>query len=75
YVFNNYGRERRLGNTNINLHDIRQCPEDYEKLTDCVDLGSKRLYANQQWQLQLPKTEGKLIVRKQVANEYSVDEY
>ena len=42
---------RNVGNTNALLFNGRQCDEAE---TDCAELPSKRIYAGNTWQLQLP---------------------
>jgi P pilus assembly chaperone PapD len=43
---------RNLGNTNALLFDGRQCDASE---TDCVELPSKRVYAGNEWQVDLPR--------------------
>jgi P pilus assembly chaperone PapD len=44
---------RNIGNTNALLFNGRQCDEEE---TDCAELPSKRIYAGNTWQFQLPAT-------------------
>jgi P pilus assembly chaperone PapD len=44
---------RNVGNTNALLFNGRQCDEEE---TDCAELPSKRVYAGNTWQFQLPAT-------------------
>ena len=44
---------RNVGNTNALLFNGRQCAGEQ---TDCAELPSKRIYAGNAWQLQLPAT-------------------
>jgi Mat/Ecp fimbriae periplasmic chaperone len=44
---------RNVGNTNALLFNGRQCDEEE---TDCAELPSKRIYAGNTWQFQLPAT-------------------
>ena len=61
------------GNTNVNVREVRLCPGDDRK--NCEVLGGKRLYAGQKWQVELPRAEGTVVIRKSVGSAFSVDEY
>ena len=61
------------GNTNINVREIKLCQDSERK--NCEVLGGKRLYAGQKWQVELPRTEGAIFIRKSVGSAFSVDEY
>lgn len=51
---------RNVGNTNALLFNGRQCAEEQ---TDCAELPSKRIYAGNAWQLQLPGTgQGRFMI-------------
>jgi P pilus assembly chaperone PapD len=69
------GKELRLlnaGNTNINVREIKLCGAIQ---TECTELNGQRLYAGQRLKLELPRSDGRLLIRKSVGSKFSLDEY
>lgn len=60
------------GNTNINVREIKLCVDDK---SDCEEVNGHLLYAKQSWQVDLPRADGKILIRKSVGSNFTLDEY
>ncbi len=60
------------GNTNINVREIRLCEDNQ---SECIEINGNRLYAGQSAQVDLPRADGQILIRKSVGSKFTLDEF